>query len=256
LILKAMTSHDGPFSWEGEFFQYRNVNIWPRPYQQPHPPVWISCVSVPSVQPIASRGHILGTVMSGYKAKDLFNDYRRVWREAGKPEPLPLDRLCYAGFLGVGTDEAEGRRRGELVAQYLRTNAIVGEAFKNPPGFVAPAVGARMIKKAGSMTFQSHDVFSKDGRNLGSFTQASIQSLIEGGLLFAGNPDQVYHQIVDFYETVGGFEHLQLMTQAGNMSYADTEANIVLFAKEVMPRLQEYSRRRRQEMEQPETAVA
>ena len=31
LILKAMTTHDGPFSWEGEHFQYRSVNIWPRP---------------------------------------------------------------------------------------------------------------------------------------------------------------------------------------------------------------------------------
>ena len=41
LILKAMTSHDGPFSWEGTHFHYRSVNIWPRPYQQPHPPVWM-----------------------------------------------------------------------------------------------------------------------------------------------------------------------------------------------------------------------
>ncbi len=40
LILKAMTSHDGPFNWEGTHFQYRSVNVWPRPYQQPHPPVW------------------------------------------------------------------------------------------------------------------------------------------------------------------------------------------------------------------------
>jgi len=29
LILKAMSTTDGPFNWEGEFFHYRNVNIWP-----------------------------------------------------------------------------------------------------------------------------------------------------------------------------------------------------------------------------------
>ena len=34
LILKAMTTHDGPFNWEGEHFHYRQANIWPRPYQQ------------------------------------------------------------------------------------------------------------------------------------------------------------------------------------------------------------------------------
>ena len=36
LILKAMTTYDGPFNWEGRYFQYRQVNVWPRPWQQPH----------------------------------------------------------------------------------------------------------------------------------------------------------------------------------------------------------------------------
>ena len=39
-IIKAMTTHDGTFNWEGEFFHYRQVNIWPRVWQEPHPPVW------------------------------------------------------------------------------------------------------------------------------------------------------------------------------------------------------------------------
>ena len=42
LIVKAWTSHDGPVSHEGRFFHHRNINIWPRPYQQPHPPIWVS----------------------------------------------------------------------------------------------------------------------------------------------------------------------------------------------------------------------
>ena len=39
LISKALTSHDGPFSWEGKHFSHRHVNIWPLPVQKPHPPV-------------------------------------------------------------------------------------------------------------------------------------------------------------------------------------------------------------------------
>ena len=31
----------GPFRWEGEHFHYRYVNPWARPYQDPHPPIWI-----------------------------------------------------------------------------------------------------------------------------------------------------------------------------------------------------------------------
>jgi alkanesulfonate monooxygenase SsuD/methylene tetrahydromethanopterin reductase-like flavin-dependent oxidoreductase (luciferase family) len=31
----------GPFRWEGEHFHYRYVNPWARPFQDPHPPIWI-----------------------------------------------------------------------------------------------------------------------------------------------------------------------------------------------------------------------
>jgi len=40
LIVKAWTDA-GPFRWEGEHYHYRYVNPWARPYQQPHPPIWI-----------------------------------------------------------------------------------------------------------------------------------------------------------------------------------------------------------------------
>jgi alkanesulfonate monooxygenase SsuD/methylene tetrahydromethanopterin reductase-like flavin-dependent oxidoreductase (luciferase family) len=40
LIVKTWTT-DGPFRWEGEHFNYRYVNPWARPYQQPRPPIWI-----------------------------------------------------------------------------------------------------------------------------------------------------------------------------------------------------------------------
>jgi len=39
LIVKTWTHHDGPFSFEGHFFHHRSINIWPRCYQQPHPPL-------------------------------------------------------------------------------------------------------------------------------------------------------------------------------------------------------------------------
>ena len=136
-----MTSHDGPFSWEGEFYNYRSVNTWPRPYQQPHPPIWISANSPSSVRRIAEHAYVLGTVMTGYRAKDLFDEYRRVWKETGHTNE-PLDRLCYCSFVAVGKTEEEGLRRADQVMQYLRSNAIVSEAFKNPPGY-APAGGKR-----------------------------------------------------------------------------------------------------------------
>ena len=39
-IVEAWT-RPGPFRWEGEHFQYRYVNPWSRPYQEPHPQIWV-----------------------------------------------------------------------------------------------------------------------------------------------------------------------------------------------------------------------
>ena len=39
-VLAAWT-RPGPFRWEGEHYNYRYVNPWARPYQDPHPQIWI-----------------------------------------------------------------------------------------------------------------------------------------------------------------------------------------------------------------------
>jgi alkanesulfonate monooxygenase SsuD/methylene tetrahydromethanopterin reductase-like flavin-dependent oxidoreductase (luciferase family) len=240
LIVKALSTRTGPFSWEGEHFHYRSVNIWPQPYQQPHPPVWVSSNSVPSIRAIAEHGAILGTVMMGYKVRDLFGEYRRVWHETNQ-QPLPLDRLCNCSFVAVGDTETEGLRRGDEVMAYMRTNAIVADQFRNPPGYVAAGAQARMLKATGKVGFQDHSLFDQSGKRICAFTEAKPKDAIAGGLLFAGNPDQVYQQIIQFYEAVGGFGHLQMMAQAGTMNHEDTTASLRLFAKEVMPRLAEYA---------------
>ena len=89
----------------GEHFQYRSVNIWPRPYQQPHPPVWSTSSSVGSSRALGARGHVVATVMTGYRAKTVFDEYRKGWKDAGRPLPTPLDRFAYMGFVAVGGSE-------------------------------------------------------------------------------------------------------------------------------------------------------
>ena len=39
-IVKAWTT-PGPYRWEGEHYNFRYVNPWAKPYQDPHPPIWI-----------------------------------------------------------------------------------------------------------------------------------------------------------------------------------------------------------------------
>lgn len=34
-------TEEGPFPFEGKHYQFDYVNLWPRPYRKPHPPIWI-----------------------------------------------------------------------------------------------------------------------------------------------------------------------------------------------------------------------
>jgi alkanesulfonate monooxygenase SsuD/methylene tetrahydromethanopterin reductase-like flavin-dependent oxidoreductase (luciferase family) len=182
---------------------------------------------------------VIATVMTGYRAKNVFDEYRKGWAAAGRPMPTPLDRFAYMGFVAVGHSEAEGLRRAELVKSYLETNTRVAEPYKNPPGFMAAADAAKLFQRVG-WRGAAHQMATKDGKPLGSAAQGSVADTIAGGLMFAGTPDQVYDQIVDFYRATGGFGHFLMMTQAGPMEHADTVDSMTLFAREVMPRLEAF----------------
>ena len=41
LIMRAWQAPE-PFSFNGRFNKLRYVNVWPRPVQKPHPPVWVA----------------------------------------------------------------------------------------------------------------------------------------------------------------------------------------------------------------------
>jgi alkanesulfonate monooxygenase SsuD/methylene tetrahydromethanopterin reductase-like flavin-dependent oxidoreductase (luciferase family) len=233
-ILKAMTTHDGPFNWEGEHFHYRHVNVWPRPYQDPHPPVWVTTGSGSQARRLGEYGYVMATLGSGYATKGLYDAYRQGYVSKGRPMPGP-DRFAYLGLVAVASTEAEARRRAEHVAGYVRTSSIVHPPFRNPPGFLSADDNAKLLK-AGKPPART---FTKDGRAVDMRT-GSVQDLIDAAIMFAGTPDQVYRQIVDFCEWVGGMGNLLMMGQAGFLSHDDTVDNLTLFAKEVLPRLKEY----------------
>jgi alkanesulfonate monooxygenase SsuD/methylene tetrahydromethanopterin reductase-like flavin-dependent oxidoreductase (luciferase family) len=232
-ILKAMTSHDQPFNWEGEHFHYRQVNVWPRPLQQPHPPVWTTTGNKSQARLLGEKGYVMATLGSGYATRPLYDAYRAGYLAKWK-KPAPADRVAYLGLVAVADNETEARRRGELVAGYLRSSAIVHVPFRNPPGFLTVDDNARMLR--GQTAPRS---FTKDGRPI-NMHHGSVQDLIDAGILFCGTPDQVHDQIIDFTEYCGGMGNLLMMAHAGFLTHEDTMSNLEMFSKQVMPRLKAY----------------
>lgn len=225
LIVKAWTSHDGPVSHEGRFFHHRNINIWPRQYQNPHPPIWVSTTSTGGAREVGERGYIQATFLTGFAAtRKIFESYRAGWRASGLGQDVPNHRLAYAALVYVGQSEKEAHEGAERLLWYVTANKVAPQ-YANPPGYVPVDANLAMMRGA------EHP--------LSSFARgASVEAAIRGGFLFAGTPDQVYQQIKRHYEYVGGYGHLLIMGQAGFLEHAETVSGIRNFAREVYPRLQ------------------
>jgi alkanesulfonate monooxygenase SsuD/methylene tetrahydromethanopterin reductase-like flavin-dependent oxidoreductase (luciferase family) len=227
LIIKAWTTHDGPFSFEGRFFHARQVNIWPRPWQAPHPPVWIATMSPGGAASVGERGHVQATFLTGFEGtKAIFDGYRRAWRASGRGESVPLDRLAYAALVYTGETEAEAHAGAEKLLWYITSNKVPPH-FASPPGYVSIDAGVKALRGAGGPL----SAFSKS---------ASVEAAIKAGILMCGTPDQVIRQVRAVYDHVGGFGHLLNMGQAGYLEHEETVRGIRLFAREVYPALQAF----------------
>jgi alkanesulfonate monooxygenase SsuD/methylene tetrahydromethanopterin reductase-like flavin-dependent oxidoreductase (luciferase family) len=224
LIIKAWTAHDGPVSHEGRFFHHRMINIWPRPYQQPHPPIWVSTTSPSGAARVGARGFVQATFLTGYDGtRGVFDAYRKGWREAGRGDTVPLDRLAYAALVYTAPSEAEARNGAEKLMWYITANKIVPH-FTYPPGYVPIRAAVDVMR--GRMNPLSH--FGES---------PTVENAIKTGLMMAGTPDQVVKQIRKIYDYVGGFGHILLMGQAGFLDHQETVLGIKTFAREVYPRL-------------------
>src|SRR5579871_215576 len=104
LIVKSWTEPQ-PFGWQGRYFEYRTISIWPRPVQQPHPPIYMSGSS-PEMAEWAARhrisiGFAVTNVPLSQKSAQL---YRQVASESGW-QPGPDDVLYRVGAHVAETDE-------------------------------------------------------------------------------------------------------------------------------------------------------
>jgi alkanesulfonate monooxygenase SsuD/methylene tetrahydromethanopterin reductase-like flavin-dependent oxidoreductase (luciferase family) len=86
VILKAWTEHG--FSHTGKYFSFDNLTVVPRPYQKPHPPIWVAATTQDTFPMIGQMGLSLVTGLRGFdvpEARVHLAAYRAARREAGHP---------------------------------------------------------------------------------------------------------------------------------------------------------------------------
>jgi alkanesulfonate monooxygenase SsuD/methylene tetrahydromethanopterin reductase-like flavin-dependent oxidoreductase (luciferase family) len=243
LIVKAWTTHDGPFSWEGRHFHHRQVNIWPRPYQSPHPPIWITTLSASSSAEIADRDYGVATFAIGTDAvKSIFDAYKRRCAETGRPAPGPEKFCAYAHVFVGDTDEEALEHAKKIQWHYQQIKHPI--QFTDVVGYIPVPARAKMMaavarQGSGNGKGESDGPSPNDWHNAERIATTPIAELGPQGGYFVGNPDTVFEQLRDFYHSVGGFGHFAMMAHCSSMSYDLTVGSMERFSRDVLPRFRE-----------------
>ncbi len=228
LIMRAWKEPD-TFSFDGRFNQLRYVNIWPRPVQQPHPPVWVpGGGSVETWQWCAELDYLYAYLSYyGYKAGEA--TMKGFWSHM---DELGKDRNPYrAGFLqfvGVAETHKEAMDLYREPAEYFYDRCLhFDPRFANAPGYKTEAtIRARVRSQIQS------------GPTAAQGTARDFDSILDAGYVIAGTPDEVAERLreVAINLNVG---NLMLLLHFGNMSRELTTYNTRLFADAVMPQLKD-----------------
>jgi alkanesulfonate monooxygenase SsuD/methylene tetrahydromethanopterin reductase-like flavin-dependent oxidoreductase (luciferase family) len=224
LIIKAWTTRE-PFAFNGRYNKLRHVNIWPRPIQQPHPPVHIpGGGSVETYDFCIDNTYSYSYLsFSGYlRAQALMNGYWKRVEERG------ADRSPYrAGFaqtiLVADTDAEAERLYSEHVSYFYNRCLHVYPGFADAPGY-------RTIK-----TIQT-GALSQYAPPRGGYAQLTWKELTEQGHVIAGSPETVRQRMEDLIKGLNVGNIFCLM-HVGNMPADKCMYSTKLFAEKVMPKL-------------------
>lgn len=222
LIVRALTEPE-PFGWEGRYFRFRTIAVWPRVIQQPHPPLFYSGNSVESATFAAANRFGLGvSYYPPHLVAQLTAHYRQECARHGW-QPIP-DQLIYRTFVGVAdTDkEAEAMKSrffglGAVIAATTQGRASAMGMPKLDPGLVAKELGT-----------------DADGKN--SEADKGQAGFGFGGLQFCGSPETVVKQIREFHELTG-VGVLDVSFGGAGLTPEEAQRSFHLFAREVLPHI-------------------
>src|SRR5438034_3458160 len=83
LIVRAWTE-PGPFEFYGKHYQFQYVNVWPRPYQNPHPPIWIPSQGSSETVAWAADPKRKYPFLVTFSSADLVARYHNTYREQAR----------------------------------------------------------------------------------------------------------------------------------------------------------------------------
>ena len=203
--------------FKGEFFEMPCRNVVPKPLQKPHPPLWMACSQLPTIERAGRNG--FGALGFQFVSADAahawvhayYNAITKRLKKLADYEINPNMALVSFFMCAKTDEEARARADGATFFQFaLRFYGASQNRQRPDPG-----------------TVNMWDEYNKWKRENPEAQEAALR----GGLI--GSPETIAKKLRRFRSS--HIDQVILLNQAGKNSHEHICESLELFAKEVMP---------------------
>jgi alkanesulfonate monooxygenase SsuD/methylene tetrahydromethanopterin reductase-like flavin-dependent oxidoreductase (luciferase family) len=224
------------FSHDGKFWSYRDVAIWPRPVQQPHPPVWVPVTTSQETLEWAGKENVPitpGAVATLAARQDMVRYYGSCLARHG--HTLTPDHVVAGASVYIANSREEAlREAGPYMLYFFHTLFSHGNLFnvggQRQSGYVRE-------EGLGWLRPEHREEFL---RTLQGFRRTTMDDLRRNERLAWGSPAEVRDALIGLGEALGS-NVLLLQFNQGAMPHAMFMRQIRRFADEVLPDLRRHT---------------
>jgi alkanesulfonate monooxygenase SsuD/methylene tetrahydromethanopterin reductase-like flavin-dependent oxidoreductase (luciferase family) len=220
IIVKAWTAET--VTYQGKYWQFDEALPNPKPYQEPHPPIWVAAHSAGSFEYAAKHNyHIAQNIDVDAVIAQKFAYYRQLWNQYNHAGPMPHAFLTR--HVHVAETDAQARAEAEpnLVMGYIQGGELIA---KTRLGFGPPDLEA--AERSTPERQELRRVFQECSK--------SYDFWIDNGLALVGSPDTVIHKLEE-QRQLTGYDIFCARHRIGHLEPELAHKSMQLFAKYVIP---------------------
>ena len=203
-------------------YHFNYVNTWPRPYQTPHPPIWIpSQGSSSTIRWAAQMRYTYAQTLSPIAAVARFFQLYRDEAEKAGYQASP-DQLAWSNTIYVADTDAKAMREARPHLEALANRFLkMPTEMLLPPGYTN--IDSLKRIRAAKVTGKPQ----------------TLDDLVRAGVVIVGSPNTVREKLAE-YQDLAGFNTSLTKTQFGTLPDDMTRANMVAIAQEILPHFREW----------------
>lgn len=235
IILKAWTEE--VFSYEGKFWSFKDIAIWPRPYQQPHPPIWVPFTGSQETIEWAGKHNLTAVITDAAPGltEDIIAHFAKSLAKAG--HRITPDHLC------VVADAYVAANRAAAIAEYAPSYLYFTQTLWHHGTITED--GKNVELGPGYAASSSRDYVRPENRAAGGLDRskirmmelADVEARVASGKLHFGSAKEVTDRLIALAERTGA-ESVLINVNVGAMPHPQYMEQLRRFGREVLPALQ------------------